>query len=719
MDAVATDGQNLVAHGHAPDAQSTRDQLESLRKQASRLEDRGKNRLDEVEKTLARVESFYDLYGGIMRHIEEASAEERAFKPIGGDVELVRQQQEEFRQFRTELIVPLSRDLDEANRNGQGLVQSAANGVSTAALESDLEKMNDRWNNLKEKLNDRERRLDVAFLQSGKFQEALQGLSKWLSDTEEMVANKKPPSADYKVVKAQLQEQKFLKKLLLDRQGSMSSLLDMGHDIANHADAEEKADIEDQLQELLTRFDALTNGAEDRMDALEKAMAVAKEFQDKFSPIADWLEKMERKIKEMETVPTDEEKIQQKIEEHDLLHDDILGKKPAFDSLTDVATNLMSLVGEEEAGVLADRLQEITDRYGALVENSEALGRLLSDAKKGLRDLVLSYEDLLGWMEEMEARLSKYRILSVHVEKLQEQMEELMYLTEEVAGHQNQVESVVDTGLELMRHITNEEALQLKEKLDSVQRRYTDLTGRADDLLKHAQETLPLVEQFHQSHSRLSDWLLDAEARVQALESSSSASGGSAGLGIQEAIIDRLRNELVEFRPLLDIVNQSGPQLCQRCPGEGAAFIETLITRDNRRFDAICEQIQRKDEWLHLSKQRSMEVVGDLDELLDWFRETELQLREAEPPSSDPEVIRVQLKEHKILGEEVSTQKGRVRDVLSTAKKMLREAAQSEDAGIIREKMEDLKVKFHFSFFPQIYSFISFMVIIFYFWFLA
>ena len=130
-----------------------------------------------------------------------------------------------------------------------------------------------------------------------------------------MVANQKPPSADYKVVKAQLQEQKFLKKLLLDRQGSMSSLLDMGHDIANHADADEKADIEDQLQELLTRFDALTNGAEERMDALEKAMAVAKEFQDKFSPIADWLEKMERKIKEMETVPTDEEKIQQKIEE--------------------------------------------------------------------------------------------------------------------------------------------------------------------------------------------------------------------------------------------------------------------------------------------------------------------------------------------------------------------------------------------------------------------
>lgn len=57
-------------------------------------------------------------------------------------------------------------------------------------------------------LNERDRKLDVGLLQSGKFQEALAGLAKWLTDTEDMVANQKPPSADYKVVKAQLQEQK-------------------------------------------------------------------------------------------------------------------------------------------------------------------------------------------------------------------------------------------------------------------------------------------------------------------------------------------------------------------------------------------------------------------------------------------------------------------------------------------------------------------------------
>lgn len=50
--------------------------------------------------------------------------------------------------------------------------------------------------------------LQEALLHCGKFQDALEPLLSWLNDTEELVANQKPPSAEYRVVKAQIQEQK-------------------------------------------------------------------------------------------------------------------------------------------------------------------------------------------------------------------------------------------------------------------------------------------------------------------------------------------------------------------------------------------------------------------------------------------------------------------------------------------------------------------------------
>lgn len=160
--------------------------------------------------------------------------------------------------------------------------------------------------------------MDAALIQSGKFQEALDGLAKWLTDTEEMVANQKPPSADYKVVKAQLQEQKFLKKMLTDRQTSMQDLFQTGSEIAKEADPAERKAIEKQLKNLIGRFNTLTEGAQQRTLDLEQAMKVAKEFQDKLIPLQEWLDKSERKVKDMELIPTDEEKIQQRIREHEV-----------------------------------------------------------------------------------------------------------------------------------------------------------------------------------------------------------------------------------------------------------------------------------------------------------------------------------------------------------------------------------------------------------------
>merc|ERR1719412_1615805 len=301
----------------------------------------------------------------------------------------------------------------------------------------------------------------------------------------------------------------------------------------------------------------------------------------------------------------------------------------------------------------------------------------------GLRALVLSYEDLLSWMERMEQKLGKYKILSVHSEKLIEQMEELHAITEEVVSKQRSVDEVLHHGQELMKNISSEEAIQLKDKLDSLQRKYNDLASKAAELLKNAQDMLPLVQNFHQSHNRLNEWMTGVEGIFQSLD--------TFNLEDQELEIKRLEQDVQDNRPLLEAINLSGPQLCQMSPGDGARTIEDLVTRDNRRFDALCEQIQRRSERIQLSKQRSSEMLADIDELLNWFREVEAQIREADPPSCETDVIRVQLKEHKALNDDISSQKGRVRDVLSNAKRVLRESGQTAETEQVKEKMEDLK----------------------------
>lgn len=52
-----------------------------------------------------------------------------------------------------------------------------------------MEKMNDLWNSLKQSVADRERKLEKGLLQSGKFQEALNGLLAWMDEMDDMIAN--------------------------------------------------------------------------------------------------------------------------------------------------------------------------------------------------------------------------------------------------------------------------------------------------------------------------------------------------------------------------------------------------------------------------------------------------------------------------------------------------------------------------------------------------
>lgn len=62
--------------------------------------------------------------------------------------------------------------------------------------------------------------------------------------------------------------------MLLDRQNSMSSLFAMGNEVAAGCDPAERKAIEKQLKGLMTRFDALTHSAQQRMLDLEQAMKV-------------------------------------------------------------------------------------------------------------------------------------------------------------------------------------------------------------------------------------------------------------------------------------------------------------------------------------------------------------------------------------------------------------------------------------------------------------
>ena len=72
--------------------------------------------------------------------------------------------------------------------------------------------------------------------------------------------------------------------------------------------------------------------------------------------------------------------------------------------------------------------------------------------------------------------------------------------------------------------------------------------------------------------------------------------------------LQRLQLELEEAKPLLEFLNQSGPELRTMSPGEGALKLEDIMHRDNKKYDTLSDQVQRRADRIKLQKQKSMEV---------------------------------------------------------------------------------------------------------------
>lgn len=106
---------------------------------------------------------------------------------------------------------------DEIINSCKELIRSASPTVSTNVLEEWMETVGFKWHDLSARIEDRERQIDAALQSLGSYNDAYDSLLNWLEETEELLNNQKPPSADFKLVKAQLQNHDFQLKLLDDK----------------------------------------------------------------------------------------------------------------------------------------------------------------------------------------------------------------------------------------------------------------------------------------------------------------------------------------------------------------------------------------------------------------------------------------------------------------------------------------------------------------------
>ncbi|NWH29740.1 DYST protein, partial [Chloropsis hardwickii] len=674
----------------SPDLVGIKRDLEALNKQCNKLLDRAKAREDQVESTICRVEEFYTKLKEFSTLLGRAEDHEESQGPVGMETEAINQQLNTFKVFQKEEIEPLQVKQQEVNWLGQGLIQSAAKSTSTENLEHDLEDVNTRWKTLNKKVAQRAAQLQEALLHCGRFQDALESLLSWLIDTEDLVANQKPPSAEFKVVKAQIQEQKLLQRLLDDRKPTVEAIKREGEKIAESAEPADRVKILKQLSFLDSRWDALLSKAETRNRQLEGISVVAQQFHEALEPLVEWLTATEKRLANAEPIGTQASKLQQQISQHKALEDDVLAHNKSLHQAISAGQSLKTMSSREDKDMVQEKLDSAQARYIEIQEKSNSRSELLQQAYSNAQIFGEDEVELMNWLNEIHDKLNKLSVQDCNTELLEKQHSELLDLQEEILLRKQSVDLAIQNGLELLKQTTGDEVVIVQDKLEGIKARYKDITKLSSDVSKTLEQALQLAGQLHSTHEELCKWLDEVEMELLSYETQMPK--GEELSQVQERQKE-LKKEAKNNKGLVDTLNEVGSAFLELVPWRAREGLDKMITEDNERYRLVSDTISQKVDEIDAAFLRSQQFDQAADAEFAWIAETEKKLMSLGDIRLEQDQTTAQLQVQKAFTMEILRHKDIIDELVKSGDKIMKTCTE-EEKQMMKKKIESLLQKY-------------------------
>ncbi|XP_048152826.1 dystonin isoform X9 [Corvus hawaiiensis] len=674
----------------SPDLVGIKRDLEALNKQCNKLLDRAKAREDQVDGTICRVEEFYSKLKEFSTLLGRAEEHEESQGPVGMETEAINQQLNTFKVFQKEEIEPLQVKQQEVNWLGQGLIQSAAKSTNTENLEHDLEDVNTRWKTLNKKVAQRAAQLQEALLHCGRFQDALESLLSWLIDTEDLVANQKPPSAEFKVVKAQIQEQKLLQRLLDDRKPTVEAIKREGEKIAESAEPADRVKILKQLSFLDSRWDALLSKAETRNRQLEGISVVAQQFHEALEPLVEWLTATEKRLANAEPIGTQASKLQQQISQHKALEDDVLAHNKSLHQAISAGQSLKTMSSREDKDMVQEKLDSAQARYIEIQEKSNSRCELLQQAYSNAQIFGEDEVELMNWLNEIHDKLNKLSVQDCNTELLEKQHSELLDLQEEILLRKQSVDLAIQNGLELLKQTTGDEVVIVQDKLEGIKARYKDITKLSSDVSKTLEQALQLAGQLHSTHEELCKWLDEVEMELLSYETQVPKAEELSQVQERQK---ELKKEAKNNKGLLDSLNEVGSAFLELVPWRAREGLDKMITEDNERYRLVSDTISQKVDEIDAAILRSQQFDQAADAEFAWIAETEKKLMSLGDIRLEQDQTTAQLQVQKAFTMEILRHKDTIDELVKSGDKLMKTCTE-EEKQMMKKKIESLLQKY-------------------------
>ncbi|KAG7262986.1 hypothetical protein CRUP_012985 [Coryphaenoides rupestris] len=453
---------------------------------------------------------------------------------------------------------------------------------------------------------------------SENFLQNLESLLTWVCEIEELTANQKPASSEVKVVKAQLQEQKLLMRLLADRRKSMEFTISEGPVLVEAHPGDEREEAKVKLSTLRQKWEALLQQAEQRKSSLELILPRTRFFQEGVDRLQHWLMSVEQGLAELRNAErlmlhlpeaTERAKVQTPPVTTAFV-EEIKVKNVELGDVQHSGRDLMEAISEDEAQQVQEKMDSLRMRCSVLSLSSVDVLQRLEQALEACNRCSSSQEDLhlwlgrierellgaagaqthpgdaalcaserqrleqavvkeLAWFKSTALNLEKLKAISLDPKLIAEQLYEQKILAVEILQHRFNLEKMVKISEILLTYSDDGETGDLQNTIEALQEQCNSTTATNSHSVLHLEHAQSLLLQFSEGMAEVSPWLQETQALIGRLSLSTVS---YEAFREQQDLLQGLRESVAEHRPLVARLCSVGKRLAELNPGQGEQF---------------------------------------------------------------------------------------------------------------------------------------------------
>lgn len=449
--------------------------------------------------------------------------------------------------------------------------------------------------------------------------------------------------------------------------------------------------IRDHLSDINRRWDDLNKAITNRQKDLEQALLRLGQFQHALSELLVWISCTDKTLDSLNPAMGDPQIIEVELAKLKVMVNDIQAHQSSVDTLNDAGRQIMeSEKGSGEASQIQFRINELNSSWNSLLMKAENRQVELEGVLKEARAFSLEIQDMLLWLNDIDAAASASRAVGGLPETAKDQLDRFMELYIDVEGMAPKIDALLARGHDYLKKTNEGQATSLQNNLHMLKTRWDNILIKMNDKKIKLEIALKEAQDFHDALQEFIEWLTSAEKTLTSL---SPVSRVYENVQRQVDEHKEFQNEVTTQRETMLSLEKKGSHLKHFAQKQDVILIKNLLTSVQTRWEKIVAKSAERTKALDHGLKEAKDFHDNWAALCQWLDGAADKLRDTTVQNkNDINKIKLEIEKMKEFKKELNGKQPQYESTMKIGKQLADKSTKTDEP-VIRNMMTELKNK--------------------------